>query len=78
MFLSAPFVPDRTDKSMQQPTTTVTQAMMSLVWSVYVPSFIFALADGVTLPIVPLFARELTSSDALVGVVLSASMNLVW
>ncbi len=59
------------------PPTSAMDVILSLAWSIYIPSFIFGLSDGVILPIVPLYARELTSSDALVGVVLSAGTEQV-
>ena len=46
--------------------------MMDLALPVYVPSFLFGLSDGLVLPIVPLFARALAHSDALVGLTSAA------
>lgn len=39
----------------------------SLIPSVYVPTFLFAVGQGAVLPILPLFARELGASVALAG-----------
>ena len=44
---------------MSQAAVTPPFKISSLVFSVYLPSFIFAIGQGAVLPIVPLFAKEL-------------------
>ena len=45
----------------------------SLVWPVYVPSFLLALGQGILIPVLPIFVREeFGATDALVGLAVSA------
>jgi MFS family permease len=43
----------------------------SLTFSVYLPSFVFAIGQGAVLPIVPLFAKELGASVAVAGLIVA-------
>lgn len=43
----------------------------SLTWSVYLPTFLFAVGQGAVIPIVPLFARELGASVAFAGTIVA-------
>ncbi|MGH2609196.1 MAG: MFS transporter, partial [Tepidiformaceae bacterium] len=43
----------------------------SLTWSVYLPTFLFAVGQGAVIPIVPLFARELGASVAVAGTIVA-------
>jgi MFS family permease len=45
--------------------------LRSLVWSIYAPSFLFALGVGAVVPVIPLFARDLGAGDGLVGVIVA-------
>lgn len=45
---------------------------MQLLVPLYIPSLLFGLCDGVVLPIVPLYARALAHSDAVVGLTAAA------
>ena len=45
----------------------------SLVWSVYAPSFLLSLGQGILIPVLPLFARdELGSTDLMIGLAVAA------
>ena len=45
----------------------------SLVWSVYAPSFLLTLGQGILIPVLPLFARDaFDSNDALIALAVSA------
>ncbi|RPI08906.1 MAG: MFS transporter [Zetaproteobacteria bacterium] len=53
-----------TDPSVQRPFT-----LRSLVLSVYLPTFVFAVGQGAVLPVIPLFARELGAPVAAAGLI---------
>jgi MFS family permease len=59
----APFMTS-TDPSVQRPFT-----LRSLVLSVYLPTFVFAVGQGAVLPVIPLFARELGAPVAVAGLI---------
>jgi MFS family permease len=56
---------------MSEPTTPVQQTfrLRSLIFSVYVPTFLFSTGQGAILPIIPLLALDLGASVAMAGVV---------
>ena len=43
--------------------------MRSLGWSVYLPTFLFAVGQGATIPVIPLFATNLGASVALASLI---------
>jgi MFS family permease len=43
--------------------------LRSLVWSVYIPTFLFSIGQGAVLPVIPLFALDLGASAAAAGLV---------
>ena len=57
---------------MTQPTNDNRKLISNLIWIIYLPGFLFAVAQGMIIPVLPLFARDLTSSLLLVGWVLAA------
>lgn len=44
----------------------------SLIWIIYLPGFLFSVAQGMIVPVLPLFANNLTQSFQLIGLVLAA------
>ncbi|MEM8858736.1 MAG: MFS transporter [Chloroflexota bacterium] len=44
----------------------------SLIWVIYLPGFLFSVAQGMIVPVLPLFAKNLTESFQLIGWVLAA------
>jgi MFS family permease len=59
------------NSGMSNPTTPVQQTfrLRSLLFSVYVPTFLFSTGQGAVLPIIPLLALDLGASVAMAGVV---------
>ena len=48
-------------------------SIKSLIWTVYTPSFLLALGQGILIPVLPLFAKdELGASVAMVGIAVAA------
>src|SRR5437870_6638685 len=43
--------------------------LSSLFWSVYLPTFFFAVGQGAVVPVAPLFARHLGASVAIAGLI---------
>ncbi len=56
---------------MSQVPATPPFKISSLILSVYLPSFAFAIGQGAVLPIVPLFAKELGASVAVAGLIVA-------
>lgn len=57
---------------MQNPTDKNKTLISNLIWIIYLPGFLFAVAQGMIIPVLPLFARNLTQSFQLIGWVLAA------
>lgn len=52
---------------------TVGQVLRGLVLTVYLPSLLFGLADGIALPMVPIFARKLQCGETKIGACTAAN-----
>ena len=57
---------------MQSPSSETKSLISSLIWIIYLPGFLFSVAQGMIIPVLPLFAKSLTESFQLIGWVLAA------
>lgn len=73
--LGKPTAAEGSDESIyaaqQQPQPTGLQIFMSLLFTIYIPCFLFNLAGSITDPVLPLFATSLGGSVALAGAAVS-------
>eukprot|EP00899_Mesostigma_viride_P024626 jgi/Mesvir1/5348/Mv15437-RA.1 len=58
---------------MEEPTPSLLKAFFSSLWILHVPSFTLAISDGVVIPVLPLFGRNIAggTDDLIAGAVVS-------
>jgi len=66
-------MPTQTSPEPSSSRTSVRSTVRSLIWSVYAPSFLLSIGQGILIPVLPGFAKEeMAASIGLIGLVVAA------
>ena len=66
-------MPTQTTPKPSSSRTSVRSTVRSLIWSVYAPSFLLSIGQGILIPVLPGFAKEeMSASIGLIGLVIAA------
>ena len=66
-------MPTQTTPKPSSSRTSVRSTVRSLIWSVYAPSFLLSIGQGILIPVLPGFAKEeMAASIGLIGLVIAA------
>ena len=66
-------MPKQTTPKPSSSRTSVRSTVRSLIWSVYAPSFLLSIGQGILIPVLPGFAKEeMAASIGLIGLVIAA------
>ena len=66
-------MPTQTTPKPSSSRTSVRSTVRSLIWSVYAPSFLLSMGQGILIPVLPGFAKEeMSASIGLIGLVIAA------